>query len=668
MMKNIYLDVNFKANDKTSFFSKSTPGLLLLLFMFIFSTHSLSAQAVNEQSNTHTSSNCQNPTRIEGMVFIENTGKSLKGIPVLLVPQDGVSGGVQMQVTNAEGKYYFMNMAAGKYLLQIGDANLNHSKALYAVESNMFIAEIKSCDHQTKNFGYSNTSQSVIGNFVWYDFNGNGIQDEWFDANEDGKITQNIPDQNGYVDFENWEWIDLNGDGSYEGTENIGELNKAGLGNQKSANIFITGPNGYSREVEIDYLGHYIDQPTESGEYQVRLEMDAHLSAASEKMGFSGKVKIIPNFGKRILAMEEEDGPIIDCGPTKESLFAIQLSARELVRFDIDFGIRCQERPPVKEILANDIDLGEFDRSYGGLLGNILSNVLFDGNTANPKEVDFEFTDLDDVIGLLLNEKGEISLIPEMNEARKYRLTYVLREAGNPDNQKVAFVTFSLKNDQSDLSVILTSNKVELWEGDVFEYQIEISNDGALKATGVAITNYLPAGVTYLSSSVLENKSNIELSNPSFAGNKITWKAVGFPTDAKLILAVKVKSNPLNGTNVRTTTNLVEVSAAETDVNPHNNVAELVNVIHPFFIPNVITPNGDNKNDRFEIRGIETFVSNKIKIFNRFGDNVFERTAYANNWDATGQAEGTYYYELVSVDNQGGIHEFKGWVQVVKEK
>jgi hypothetical protein len=29
--------------------------------------------------------------------------------------------------------------------------------------------------------------------FLWYDVNNNGIQDEWFDAN-DGTVTKNIPD------------------------------------------------------------------------------------------------------------------------------------------------------------------------------------------------------------------------------------------------------------------------------------------------------------------------------------------------------------------------------------------------------------------------------------------------------------------------------------------
>jgi large repetitive protein len=66
---------------------------------------------------------------------------------------------------------------------------------------------------------------------------------------------------------------------------------------------------------------------------------------------------------------------------------------------------------------------------------------------------------------------------------------------------------------------------------------------------------------------------------------------------------------------------------------------------------NVITPNGDGKNDRLTILAFDhTNPDNKseIIIFNQWGDIVFKTTAYQNDWDGTynGKAlpAGTYYY------------------------
>jgi len=67
------------------------------------------------------------------------------------------------------------------------------------------------------------------------------------------------------------------------------------------------------------------------------------------------------------------------------------------------------------------------------------------------------------------------------------------------------------------------------------------------------------------------------------------------------------------------------------------------------FVPDAITPNGDGFNDVFTIPCAAT---NNIgmKIFNRWGDKVFETERYTNNWAGTHDGEllppGPYYYVL----------------------
>lgn len=68
------------------------------------------------------------------------------------------------------------------------------------------------------------------------------------------------------------------------------------------------------------------------------------------------------------------------------------------------------------------------------------------------------------------------------------------------------------------------------------------------------------------------------------------------------------------------------------------------------YVPNAFTPNGDGNNDRFEIYGEDIKVIS-LKIFNRWGEEVFETTNSLDGWDGTykgvGQNIGVYTYEAI---------------------
>lgn len=86
--------------------------------------------------------------------------------------------------------------------------------------------------------------------------------------------------------------------------------------------------------------------------------------------------------------------------------------------------------------------------------------------------------------------------------------------------------------------------------------------------------------------------------------------------------------------------------------------------------PNIITPNGDNRNDRFAPRlsrsgnpaDCEPAAFRRLRIFNRWGREVFTTTNEATGWNGADAAEGTYYY-LLEYDNRPNV---KGWVAVVR--
>ena len=83
-------------------------------------------------------------------------------------------------------------------------------------------------------------------------------------------------------------------------------------------------------------------------------------------------------------------------------------------------------------------------------------------------------------------------------------------------------------------------------------------------------------------------------------------------------------------------------------------------------IYNGFTPNDDNIDDFWRIRGLEKYENVVVRIFNNRGIIVWETADYQNNWDGTdykGTAlpEGIYYYIVQREDKF-----FRGWVSLLR--
>ncbi len=94
------------------------------------------------------------------------------------------------------------------------------------------------------------------------------------------------------------------------------------------------------------------------------------------------------------------------------------------------------------------------------------------------------------------------------------------------------------------------------------------------------------------------------------------------------------------------------------------------------FIPkvkfyNVITPNGDSRNDFFIIEGIENYRENRLTIYNRYGVPVYKASGYLNDWNGTDNhghelSPGIYYYSMDLRDPRPSKTVFKGSVSILK--
>lgn len=82
---------------------------------------------------------------------------------------------------------------------------------------------------------------------------------------------------------------------------------------------------------------------------------------------------------------------------------------------------------------------------------------------------------------------------------------------------------------------------------------------------------------------------------------------------------------------------------------------------------NTFTPNNDGVNDVFYIANIEKYPDNSLTIYNRYGQKIFFRRGYQNEWDGKVGGEevptGTYFYVLDTGTDKG---IYRGQVNIIR--
>jgi gliding motility-associated-like protein len=118
------------------------------------------------------------------------------------------------------------------------------------------------------------------------------------------------------------------------------------------------------------------------------------------------------------------------------------------------------------------------------------------------------------------------------------------------------------------------------------------------------------------------------------------------------------------------TTNTTYLLEAE-DVNTHCRSFDAVDVksVTEVYIPNAFTPDGNTKNDKWEIQALAQYPNAVVTIFNRYGQKIFETKNYVTNmWDGTfkgtKQPNGTYVYYINLNDSRKQV--FQGVVTIIR--
>lgn len=232
---------------------------------------------------------------------------------------------------------------------------------------------------------------------------------------------------------------------------------------------------------------------------------------------------------------------------------------------------------------------------------------------------------------------------------------YSLTISVNGCSSVISTIEVVVTNCATDLSISKTAGTMNpSMEHDIV-FTIVATNNGVYDATGVSVTEILQSGYTYISST--ETAGTYDLTTG-------VWIIGAMTSETSETMTITTKVNR-TGNYVNTAI----IYGNEADTNMANNVSSIEPIPTDFFIPEGFSPNGDDINDLFVVRGILNYSNNTFDVFNRWGEKVYEAAPYKNTWDGkstkgvrVGGDElpvGTYFYTL---DLGDGSKVYKGTI------
>ncbi|GAA5042243.1 hypothetical protein GCM10011506_44470 [Marivirga lumbricoides] len=126
-------------------------------------------------------------------------------------------------------------------------------------------------------------------------------------------------------------------------------------------------------------------------------------------------------------------------------------------------------------------------------------------------------------------------------------------------------------------------------------------------------------------------------------------------------------SNPI-ASPLETTTYTVTVTD-ENGCNSSDEVTVFVENDYRVYVSNVLTPDGNGVNDTWIIKNIENFGECNVYVFDRWGEEVYSKKAYKNDWNGFRGTDilpdGTYYYLITFEDSN---KQYKGALTILRNQ
>ncbi|HEA21183.1 MAG TPA: DUF11 domain-containing protein [Pricia antarctica] len=214
-----------------------------------------------------------------------------------------------------------------------------------------------------------------------------------------------------------------------------------------------------------------------------------------------------------------------------------------------------------------------------------------------------------------------------------------------------------------DIEINKMVDKAQSFYGDTLVFTVTATNNSNYDATTIGIEDVLPRGYALVSHS-----ADLGTYNETIA----TWEIPTITVGQTAALQMTV-----NVTETEDYTNIAElIYLDQIDTNINNDRAEAtpeVTQAECLTVFNEFSPNDDGANDFFFIECIENYPNSLLRIYNRWGNEVFSAEGYDNSWDGTSVKGstigasgklpvGTYYYTLEP--GEGNATAKSGWLYI----
>ena len=299
---------------------------------------------------------------------------------------------------------------------------------------------------------------------------------------------------------------------------------------------------------------------------------------------------------------------------------------------------------------------------------NVLDNDLINGVKIIPANIVISNTPQSPYFEF--NSDGTVNVKPN-TPGGDYTLTYQICEKANSSNcvtatlnvfvevPAIAIVKTAVFNDENGNGFANA--------GETVTYKFKVTNTGNVPLTGVMVSDPLTGIV--LSGQAIDLNVNESDENNFIAQYKITQNDIN---KGSVSNQADVQGRSAKG---------VLVDDKSDDVNNAGDNPTVLNLDGcQIKVLNAFSPNGDSKNSRFYIQGLECYPDNTVEIYNRWGVLVFDIDHYSNEDRAfigisagratvkqtDGLPVGTYFYILKYKDSASKQHELSGYLYLNK--
>ncbi len=166
---------------------------------------------------------------------------------------------------------------------------------------------------------------------------------------------------------------------------------------------------------------------------------------------------------------------------------------------------------------------------------------------------------------------------------------------------------------------------------------------------------------------------------PAFAGND-TNAIVGMPHQlfgsggvSYVWSPANVLDNPFAATPLATIFNNTKFTVEVTDIVGCKGKDDVLIKVYKgpaYYVPNAFSPNGDGLNDIFKPIPVGIKTTEYFRVFNRYGEMIFQTSQFMKGWDGTYQGKkqpaGTYVWMIKGIANDGKVIEMKNTVLLVE--